>query len=142
MPRLRYASVQIYMYSPFKYSHSLGVSNQPNQTATYRYISSKGRVSLKQLSHTEFTTRSACSLSLICGLFNTDKVALFLTQSWKCFTILNFPSPKNCRVKRHSPLRVDARICEQSASFFRKIFMTNSLQYTPHASCSDHQTST
>jgi hypothetical protein len=76
----------------------------------YRYISSNGLVSAKQLSQTSFTILAACTSSLIPGRAANERVARRRTHRWSCSVIRHWFLVKNSRVKRHSPDRVDARI--------------------------------
>jgi hypothetical protein len=76
----------------------------------HRYISSKGLVSLKQLSQTSLTTFAACTSSLTPGRASMESVARRRTQFWSCSVMRHWFLVKNSRVKRHSPERVEARI--------------------------------
>ena len=95
------------------------------------HTSSNGRVSLKQLSHTSFTARSAVALSGHAGLAATESIARRRTQAWQkhgnrrqnvyqitppgrpftwcCFENATMPR-RSSREKRQSPLKLFARI--------------------------------
>lgn len=95
------------------------------------HTSSKGRVSLKQLSHTSLTTRSAVAASGQAGLPATTSAARRRTQAWKIkhlsaqrswpkihgLTWCCFEKAKNPRLSsrlyRQSPLKLLARICSE-----------------------------
>ena len=93
---------------------------------TYRYISSKGLVSAKQLSQTSFTTFAASTSSLQLGRPITESVALLLTHSWCCCVSFHCARVKNSRDHLHSPLNDDARISVQVAC--RRLFLQSTLK--------------
>jgi hypothetical protein len=97
---------------PIGYPSKMPVSIMPQKPtpSLYLYISSNGLVSLKQLSHTSFTTLAAWTSSLHSGLAISDRVARRRTHSCNCSVILNWFRVKNSRAKRHSPLSIEARI--------------------------------
>ena len=92
-------------------------TNRPITSLTcphYRYISSNGLVSRKQLSHTSLTTFPACSWSFMPGLAIILNVALRLTHDCSCSVMRHWFRVKNSLEKRHSPLSVEARISRQA----------------------------
>lgn len=99
----------------------------------HRYTSSNGLVSDAQLSHTPSTIDSAFFLlsfshtgpptsspsfnficSAICGRFMRERTARLRTHSCICFVNFHCPRPRTSRLKRHSPLRREARISVQA----------------------------
>jgi hypothetical protein len=74
------------------------------------YMPSKGRVSLKQESHTSFTAFTAITSSLQNGRVINDLIALERTQFWCCCVICQLFLVKNSLAHLHSPLKLEALI--------------------------------